>query len=229
MDDTNRTSAHRAACGIALVMLAASLTSLSGCSLFVMAGKMLFGDPQVASPFRQSTGVKLANESKTVLIVCSSPASVKLRFPSLSYDVTDGFSRRLKRHGIDVVNPDNVADWMDDHGGTWGDLSDLAEQFHPDYIIHVELEQFDTQEENSPGLLRGNVDGSVFAYQVHNADGRPEAREIFVQEFHSTYPHHYPISADQMSARMFRQRQLEQLCDQMGQLFYDYRISEQIP
>ena len=59
----------------ALLLTAAFVIPLSvgGCSLLVMGGKMLFGNPKVDASFKTQTGVDLTEGEKSLLVVCRSP------------------------------------------------------------------------------------------------------------------------------------------------------------
>jgi len=209
-----------AACGIA--------AALPGCSLFVMAGKMFFGDPKVSSVFKQSTRTDLAKEGKRILIVCSSPDAVKSEFPSLDVELLDGVTRRLKVRGVEVVDPDDVATWLDDHGGRWGDLTDLAEKFHADYVVHVDVARFTCREDNSPALLRGQAEGRVHAYRISDGPSGKQSSEVMDHEFVSVYPAGYPVSIEKKSARLFTQEYVDRVCTKLAQMFYDHPLSEEI-
>lgn len=216
---------------VSLLCLAATAVSLSGCSLFVMAGKFMFGDPKIPSAFKSMSHTDLAKENKRVLVVVSTPSVIKNDFPSLDFDLLDGVAVRLRRRDIDVVNPDDVASWMDDNGGfTEGDdPSELADEFDADYVIFIKLDRFDYREENSPTLFRGRAEGNIFAYKVVEYEKRPsEALEVFVREYRSTYPRDYPVSKDKASERVFRKRYLDRVCEEIAQLFYDHRASETV-
>ncbi len=213
---------------IAVCFIMAFAGSQSGCSLFVMAGKMFFGDPKQTCSFSAETHVDLVEDQKTVLVVCSTPEDIKTDFPSLNFDLLEGVTRRIKRQEIKIVNPNEVADWMDDHLGSWDKISDFAEQFDADYIIHIDLEHFSYKEENSPALYRGRVQGTVHAYEVKKIDGQKQVLPVFVQEYTSEYPKLYPVSSSQLSAKMFIKRYLDEVSTELAQMFYNYRVSERI-
>lgn len=213
---------------VLLVVLVSVTAGLSGCSLFVMAGKMFFGDPKIPSPFHAGTGIDLAKDKKKVLLVCSAPEYVKGEHPSIELDLTDGTIRRLRRRGIAVVDPDEVASWIDENGGYWQDPSELAEQFDADIIVHIELSRFSTEEENSPWLFRGRCVGNIYAYEVRKANGKKFAREIFVREFNSVYPETGPLSPDQSSQKAFVKSYLDRVATQITQMLHDHRASELI-
>ena len=210
------------------LLLAAWAAALPGCSLGVMAGKMLFGDPLTPCAFTGQTGVDLAKEGKRVIVLCSTPDAVRSDFPSLEVDLLDGVARQLKRRDIAIVSPDEVASWLDDHGGRWDDPSEMAEHFHADYVVHIDLDRFTYKEENSPDLFRGRALGNVIAYQaVRNADGT-RARRIFEREFTSEYPTHHPVSVTTVSARNFRKQYLDRVTGEIAHMFYNHRFSEEI-
>ena len=224
----NRSVRHRGGRWLILAVIGLLIGSQSGCSLFVMAGKMFFGDPKLECTFNQRTGIDLVHEYKQVLVVCSTPETIAGHLPSLRYDLADGLIRRLKRRGVTIVDPNRVATWIDDHGGLWNDLSELAEDFDADYILHVDLSEFDYREENSPTLFRGRAVGNVFVYAVRPEAGRRLVEQIFVQEFTSVHPANYPVSADRMSAKAFQTRYLDRITTQLAQMFYDHRVSEEM-
>ena len=209
--------------------LAGLLTAccLSGCSLFVMTGKMLFGDPLVPSAFRAKTGVDLVKDDKKLLLVCSTPESSKSEMPSIDFDLTDGIVRRMKQNGLDVVKPDRVAKWLGDNGG-FDDPAELAEDFNADYVAHINLEQFDFREENSPTMFRGRASGSVSVYKIETIAGRKQARQVFLEDYQAQFPELYPVSKDQISARVFQQRFLDRVSDQLTRYISDYRPGQDI-
>ena len=189
---------------------------------------MLFGDPKITSVFEKRTRVNLVKDGKKIVVVCSTPEAIKTDLPSLNVDLLEGLTRRLKRHGIAVVKPDDVATWMDDNGGDWGSPTELAQQFDADYIVHVDLNQFDFQKENSPSLYQGRAMGDVVGYRVETVGQRKEAIEDFREVFTSVYPPLYPIETDRVMAKTFRKRFLDRVSGQLAQLFYDHRASERI-
>jgi hypothetical protein len=170
----------------------------------------------------------LTRGENLVVVVCSTPEAIRGDFPSLSADLLDGVTRRLKRENVKVVSPDAVATWLDDNGGRWSDPSEIAEQFDADFIIHIELEQFAYHQENSPLLLRGRATGKATAWAVHTAEGTKLATNVFEREYTSEYPQHHPVSVEQISDHVFRKRYLDRVCGELARMFYDYRYSDVI-
>ena len=228
-------SRRRWLAGLAGVALAAALP---GCSLFVMGGKMLFGDPATDPEFAKVTGVDLTEGEHAVLILATSPESVKTDFPELDQELMRLCGRRMRAENVDVVRSDEVLDWVEDRGGVWDEpmLPDIAAQFDVDYIVTVALTKFSWREHNSPDLLKGRAAGRIKAFEVvrpgdgdaltraldldgEGADARPLVSCVMPGDFATEYPTHGPKPSSQMSEKLFRKQFLDRLCLQCAQRF----------
>uniref|UniRef100_A0A7C2NV47 Uncharacterized protein n=1 Tax=Schlesneria paludicola TaxID=360056 RepID=A0A7C2NV47_9PLAN len=199
------------------------LAWLSGCSLGVMANRMLTGDPMVPSQFKAMTGTDLTKGKHKVVVICSTPTSVESELSTLNLDLIDGITRRMKVRGVDVVSPDLVAKWIDDNGGVVADPSAMANAFDADYVAWIDLHTFSIREENSPKLLRGRSQGFVRVYQVEEVNDDRVALSAFNSEFTSVFPQHQPISETGRSALTFQKEYIDRVCDELAMKFYDHR------
>ncbi len=213
---------------LTLTLLACLMVTQPGCSLMVMAGKALMGDPKVPSLFRQRTGIDLIEDEKTVLIVSTTPEFLRLKNSAVDRDITEGVYRRFRRKEIKCISPSKVDSWLGRVGGFWEDPSEIAEEFETDYIIHFDLDSISYVEENSVGFYRGKAHGQVKVYAVREVGGKRGAFLIFEHEYKTAYPNHYPISADNMSQRAFAEKFTKRIADELARLFYDYRSTETV-
>ena len=197
----------------------------SGCSLFVMGGKMLFGDPKQESPFRKVTGVDLTEGEHTVLVLASSPEGIKQRFPEVDQELMRRIGRELRSEGVEVVRSDEVLDWIEERGGTWHDVGPIAGEFEADYVLTVELSEIDWFEPHSPDLLRGRSAGVIRAYR---STDRGYAESVFGGEFQCVYPTLNPKPTSHVSEKIFREQFLDRLCLQAAQRFYDHTVADTV-
>jgi hypothetical protein len=205
------------------------LLLVPGCSLAVMAGKMVLGDVKVQSQFKQATKTDLAKANRKVLVLCSASDTIRSDYPSVDFDILEGVIHRLKVHGIKkVVSPDAVAGWLDDHGGRFDDLPGLADHFQADYVVHIEVSKFTCLEENSTDLLRGLSEGHVRAYHMDGTGSDRKLLEVMNSDFVSTYPPGNPVSADKKSATNFQREYIDRICLQLAQIFYDHTRAEEM-
>lgn len=226
MTETNLSRRLRMVLSVVAIML--TVSSLAGCSLFVMAGKMIFGDPTIPSSFSARTGINLTKDQKKLLVVCRTPYLVENAMPSLEYDLTDGVLRRLKQRGIKTVSPDVVAAWLDENGGTNNNPDRFAKEFDCDFIAIVEVTSLSFYEENSRDMFRGHALGNIRAFEVKNIGEEKRAAQIYSGEFTTEYPQFSPIAIHSMTERVFQKQFLDYLSQQIARHFHDYRVSDSI-
>jgi hypothetical protein len=209
----------------AVLLLATLLTIACGCvNLGAMFSKMFLGDPQIDASFKQRTGVELKN--KQVIIYCTAPATLPDEYSSIAFDLQKQISQRMELRGIKVISPNQVSRAVDDKGGQ-AEPAMLASTF-PDveYILIINLGNFDCREPNSPNLYRGFASGMIHGYAARgDADGARHASRIFEKEFQVEHPTH-PVPRDSMSLSAFSKQFLDRLSDEIGRVFYDYRTSD---
>lgn len=195
-----------------------------GCSHVIVAGsKLINGDPKQEAEFTTLTHEDLSKGLRTVLVVCSSPEAVEDDVSTLRLDLIDGVARRMKLNGVRVINPDQVADWIDEHDGVVSDLQSLATDFETDYIAWIDVQAFSLHEPNSQRLLRGRTSGFIHVYKVEERDSRPMALKVYSREFSMTYPQHQPISEQGRGLDVFQKDYVKQLCDFLSERFYNHR------
>ncbi|MEZ6062640.1 MAG: hypothetical protein R3C19_20035 [Planctomycetaceae bacterium] len=211
--------------GIAIALL---LASFSGCSLFVMAGKAILGDPQVSSEFRLHTGIDLTDGDDSVLILCTAPHGIVGQFPSLQIDIVDRMTRTLKTRKVKVIPSDDVATWFDDHG-EWGDFSELAKKFDAKYVMHVNVQAFTYKVPDSETLLQGSSHGRVLVYAASSDDdAEVPIRQVFDRSFKIHFPTSYPVPRENESDEIFVERFMDRVALHIAQIFYDHPFSENI-
>lgn len=219
-----------------MCLLAAAISmASSGCSLFVMAGKALFGDPKVTAEFRTVTGTDLTDGKDSVVIICTAPHRLTSELPSLQIDIVDRVTRNLETRDVRIVPSGDVASWHDDHG-EWGDYSEMAKHFGAKYVIHVSLREFSHRVPESPDLLQGTAEGRISVHEVSTKKAKAlTARDfkapvalVFDRDFRLTYPKSYPIPRQTRSEDLFVHGFLDRVSQNIAQHFYDYKMSEQI-
>jgi hypothetical protein len=219
----NRSSPGRTVLCATLIMVFAC--GLSGCSLGVMAGKLLFGDPRIKSAFRAATGEDLTKGRKSVLIVCSAPHGIVNRYPSIELDLVDRITRIVETRGVKVVSADDVAAWYDDRG-EWGDFTELADEFNADFVMQIQLQSFTCSVDDSPQLLQGKAEGRVVVLAAGEDDSQPLS-EAFDRSFTVEYPG-YPVPRENKSEQLFTEGFQDRIAQHLAFYMYDHRTSETV-
>ena len=151
------------------------LLESSGCSLFVMTGKMLQGDPMTDDEFKTWYGKSMEKSGKKVAVLCSTPESVKSEFSSLDMDLSSEVSNKFHRNKINIIGAHKVASWMDDHGGGDFDVRELGNDLGAELVVSIKLDHFDFREENSPDLFRGRARGNITVHELVRESSQPKS------------------------------------------------------
>ncbi len=215
---------------LAMFVLCGLLTfGQSGCSLYVMAGKMLFGDPVQVCSFTQQTNIDLRKGKHKVVVICKSPEVLSSGYSSLNVDLLAGTARQLKREDVEIINPNKVATWMDDTLGSITDPTALAQEFDADIVIIIDVENFSYKEDSKNTLFQGRTTAQLTAYELRGEDEADEmAVQVFSREFVSIYPELYPIPSESVSEVTFRKQYLDRISQHIAQHFYNHRTSVMI-
>lgn len=203
-------------------------SSLTGCSLFIMAGKAILGDPMRPSQFRMSTGTDLTDGKDSVLIICTAPHNILSEFPSLQIDLLDRVTTRLDVRGIEVVPSNKVATWYDDHG-EWGDFAELGSAFEAQYVMHIDLRQFTYKVPDSETLLQGRCEARVHMHEVRTGKStETTVNDVFDRNVSVTFPSSYPATRENQSDEKFIELLINRCATEIAQLLYDHSMSDTI-
>lgn len=232
-----RSKTSNAGHAIRCLLIAALLATTSGCSLFVMAGKALFGDPKATSALTAATGIALEKSKSPVVIICSVPGRMMDQFPSLQIDLVDRLTRNMEIHDIKTVPSGDVARWYDDNG-EWGDYSALAKEFKAQHVIHIELREFDHVVPESETLMQGRCEGEITMHQIRRPKGSNlfedtksqsvPINQVFFKDFKTQFPASYPVPRQSKTEDQFIRLFMDRVALHIGQQIYSYQLSEAV-
>ncbi len=220
--------ARRTTRWVGLFLAAILTTSVCGCSLMILASKTFLGDPMIDSSFTQVTKVDLTKGVHRVLVVVTTPAAVKLQDPTVNNKLIEQISRSLRIHGVKTIQQNDVDNWLDDNGGYWESVDELANHFDTHFIVHVDLDRFDFDQARSREFIQGFVGGSVKGYEVRESEGAWKAHRVMNRGFEFHYPEDHPMLADKMSQSSFQSEFLSRITLRVTHMLCNHRASEEV-
>ena len=143
---------------IALLLAAAMLISASGCPALLATGIYVWEGGNLAPAECD------ALKGERVVVMCKPPSSHEYRHAGASRSIAQRVSELLVKNvkDIDVVNPREVDNWVDE--SDWGDFRELAQAVHADKVVHIELEDFELYKGKT--LYQGQADVTVTVYDM---------------------------------------------------------------
>jgi hypothetical protein len=145
---------------VALVLLLMMLATAGGCGALLATGVYVWDGGNMVPAECD------ALKDKRVVVVCRPPSSQEYRHAGASRNLAVRVSELLASHvkGIDVVNPREVDNWLDE--SDWGDFKELADAVRADLVVHIELDEFELNKGKT--LYQGNADVTVTVYDMND-------------------------------------------------------------
>lgn len=196
---------------VALTLLLATLLSSSGCVGPLLATGIYLWEGGNYVPADCD-----ALEDHRVVVVCRPPSSQEYRHAGASRNVAVRISRLLAENvsGIDVVNPREVDNWLDE--SDWGDFKELADAVRADLVVHVELDAFELFKGKT--LYQGNSDVTVTVY-----DMKDHSRIVWDRHLGEIlYPVNSGIPAQDKPVQQFEREFVEVVAGAVARNFYKH-------
>ena len=195
---------------LGLTLAAGMLTTASGCPALLATGIYVWEggnwEPAECDALRD----------KRVVVMCRPPSSHEYRHAGASRMIAQRVSELLVKNvkGIDVVNPREVDNWVDE--SDWGDFRELAEAVRADLVLHIELDDFDLYKGKT--LYQGRADVTVSVY-----DMRDHSRLVWDREIGEVlYPLNSGIPAQDKPVQQFEREFVQIVADRIGINFYKH-------
>ena len=120
-----------------LLLAATMLVSAGGCPALLATGIYVWEGGNLVPAECD------ALRDERVVVMCRPPSSHEYRHAGASRTIAQRVSELLVKNvkDIDVVNPREVDNWVDE--SDWGDFRELAEAVQADLVVHVELDDFE--------------------------------------------------------------------------------------
>ncbi len=155
-----------------------------------------------------------ALEDMRVVILCRPPSSHEYRHAGAARSISRSVSKLLVKNveGIDVVNPKEVDNWIDE--SDWSDFEELARAVNADLVLHVELNDFELFKGKT--LYQGNADVTVTVYDVNDSN-----REIWSHHLGQVlYPINSGIPAQDKPVQQFQREFVTVVAQEISKNFY---------
>lgn len=157
-----------------------------------------------------------ALRNERVVVLCRPPSSHEYRHAGASRNISQRVSELLVTNvkGIDVVNPREVDNWVDE--SDWGDFRELAEAVRADLVVHIELDDFDLFKGKT--LYQGHATVTVSVY-----DMRDHSKLVWDRQLGEIlYPTNSGIPAQDKPVQHFEREFVEVVASQVAMNFYKH-------
>lgn len=155
-------------------------------------------------------------ENKRVVVFCRPPAAHEYRHAGAARELAKRISSLLEINvpGIEVVNPREVDNWMDENDSD--DFRNLGKAVKADRVVQVELDHFDLFK--GPTLYQGSSDVTISVYNMEEKGKLVWDRDMGEMLF----PVNSGIPAQDKPVRQFQKEYVGILSESVAKNFYKH-------
>jgi len=193
----------------ALGLLAALLACQSGCVNAIAGTLWVLRGNNVKPEFTKLKGKRIA-------IVCRPVVELQYATATVSSELADtlGVLLQQKVRNVEIVDPQDVAQWTDEH--EWEDYAEIGEALDADMIVGIDLVNFTIYQGQT--LYQGSAQATIKVYDI--AD---KSKVVFQKSLPRTqYPPNTGIPTAELPEDEFRRKFVTVLADTIGRYFYEH-------
>ena len=160
-------------------------------------------------------------EDKRVAVVCVMNPSTYGGDGLTSAQIASTVEYILRQNvpGIDVVDQDEVSDWLDNNDWDESDYVEIGRGVNADMLVAIDIESFRLHESTTLFKGRAAVMTRVFDLQ--------RGKDVFRTKDHEfTFPTSHPVHETATRAKSFERIFIQVLSEHVAKNFYDYNLQE---
>ena len=169
---------------------------------------------------------KLANSRVAVLIWTDQV--ILFDYPYARFElgtyVSDKLAAEMNQRGLatELVDPRDVDDFLQKDINAQIDPKSVARQFDTDYVIYVEVVEFQVRDPAEPQFLRGRINASVTVFDMHADPDRPSRFEL--APVLCRFPEGVPLLLNATNSPLVREQLYRKFAEQVARKFYEHTV-----
>jgi len=169
---------------------------------------------------------KLAGKRVAVL-VWTEPATLfdypHVRFELATY-IGDKLYAEMGQRGLgtQVIDPRDVEDYLQKNLDAQIDPYAVGRKFNADYVVYLEVLEFQIRDPQTPQFLRGRIQASVSVHDLH-AEREPQ-RRYELTPVQCVHPEDAPVLMSATNSPLIREGTYRKFAEQVARKFYEHVV-----
>lgn len=122
----------------------------------------------------------------------------------------------------EIVDGRKIEDHIQRTLSAAADPEDIGKEFDCDYVIYLELLDFQMRDPNAPDFLRAHIGASVTVYDLKS--GADEPRRYELANVDTVYPENAPLLFNETNAVVVRKQAYEKFAEEVACKFYAHNV-----
>ena len=169
---------------------------------------------------------KLAGKRVAVL-VWTEPATL-FDYPHVRFELATYIGDKLyaemgqRNLGTQVVDPRDVEDYLQKNLDAQIDPYAVGRKFNADYVVYLELLEFQIRDAQAPQFLRGRINASVSVHDIHAE--RESQRRYELTPVQCVHPEDAPVLMSATNSPLIREATYRKFAEQVARKFYEHTV-----
>lgn len=199
-------------------VLAAALPLLPACNLLVPLALVGEHKKKILPEFDKLPGARVA------VLVWTDPATL-FDYPYARFELATFVSDKLdyeltqRKQTAEVVDPRDIEDFLQKNLDARVDPRLVGKRFKVDYVIYLQVLEFQIRSPDEPQFLRGRIEASVTVLALEGAGERFPLASV-----QTIFPKRAPILLTATNSPLVREATYRAFAEQVARKFYEYSI-----
>ena len=165
--------------------------------------------------------------TRVAVLVWTEPATL-FDYPHTRFELATYVGDKLhtemnhRKLGTRVVDPRDVEDFIQKQPDAQIDPYAVGRELDADYVIFIELLEFQIRDPEEPQFLRGRIHASV---AVHDVRADPDRRRRFeLTPVDCLYPDAQPVLLSRTNAPLIREATYRKFAELVARKFYEHNV-----
>lgn len=163
-------------------------------------------------------------QGKRVLVLVWAEPETLFDYPNVRIELMSYAGDKI-RAGVkdcDLVDAGRVEDFLERHLQATIDPQQTGRHFQADFVVYIELLEFQIRDISAPDLLRGRLNASVSVYDL-GADP-DETSRYTLSPVEILCPQNQPMLMSSRNALLIRLQTYEQFAESVARKFYQHKV-----
>lgn len=125
--------------------------------------------------------------------------------------------------GVEVVDPRDVENFIQQNVDAGIDPRAVGKHFDADYVIYLEVLEFQIRDAEQPQFLRGRIHASVTVHDIRADPDLPRTYELAPVE--CVYPEHGPVLLGATNSPQIREATYRKFSELVARKFYEHTVA----
>lgn len=199
-----------------LALITLLFSSIAGCN-WLMPLIFLEHKERIPAEFDKLDGKRTA-------IVAWAAQETLFDYPHVRMELNLHIADRLWTHldKPDLIDGRTIEDHLERSLSNSVDPEEIGKKFDCDYVIYLELLEFQMRDPDAPDFLRAKIAASVTVYDMRVDPDEP--RQFELAAVTALYPEDLPLLFNDTNAVVVRKQAYEKFAEMVARKFYDYEV-----